>query len=125
MHKPFLQTGILFCALSVALGAFAAHGLKQILLPDALAVFETGVRYQFFHSIALVITGILYQVANQKYCLWAGRLFVIGILLFSISLYTLSLLLPDFRWIGAITPLGGLSFIFGWLVLLLSIRLKK
>lgn len=125
MHKTFLQAGIIFSLFSVALGAFGAHGLKQILSTEALTIFETGVKYQFYHSSALLLTGILYKDFNQRYCIWAGRLFMTGIILFSFSLYTLALLLPDFRWVGAITPLGGLSFMAGWLMLLMAVSRKS
>ncbi len=83
MHKRFLSTAAILGAISVALGAFGAHGLKKILDPDQLLVFETAIRYQFYHVFALLATGILYKAFPGKALLWAGRLFLLGILLFS------------------------------------------
>ena len=125
MHTPFLRIATLFAALSVALGAFAAHALKKILTLEALAVFETGVKYQFYHSFAILATGILFQTYSNRYMLWAGRLFMAGIVLFSGSLYALSMLMPQFRFLGMITPLGGVSFIAGWLFLFKGISAKN
>ena len=87
MHKGFLKTAALLGSLSVMLGAFAAHGLKQILLPDELQIFETAVRYQFYHVFALLAVGILYKEFSKKLMQWAGKLFIAGIILFSGSLY--------------------------------------
>ncbi|MBN8834674.1 MAG: hypothetical protein ABS68_13565 [Niastella sp. SCN 39-18] len=128
MHKSFLQTGAVLAALSVALGAFAAHGLKKIAQEHTLTIFETGVRYQFYHVIALILTGILYaQYPNKKMYL-AGILFLAGIFLFSGSLYALTFLqvknMEGFTAIGAITPLGGLCFMAGWLMLALGLHTK-
>lgn len=124
MHKGFIKTAALFGALSVALGAFAAHGLKKIYLPDNLQVFETAVRYQFYHVFALLAVGILYASFPGKLLEWAGRLFIAGIILFSGSLYLLCYVkyseLP-LNWIGAITPFGGVCFIAGWVLLFLAV----
>ncbi len=127
MQKTYIQTGILFCALSVILGAFAAHALKKILPNETLIVFETGVKYQFYHGLAIILTGIIIQNYPSKYSLWAGRLFIAGIILFSGSLYTLSLLWSDekFRILGMITPFGGVLFITGWLLLLKAVSKKN
>lgn len=120
MHKGYIRAGALIGALSVALGAFAAHGLKAILAPDQLLIFETAVRYQFYHAFALIAVGIVHSVFPGKALLWSGRLFMIGVLLFSGSLYLLCYLKyldPLSRPLaGAITPVGGLSFIAGWLL---------
>jgi uncharacterized membrane protein YgdD (TMEM256/DUF423 family) len=122
MHKFFLITGSLLGALSVALGAFGAHSLKKIVSPEAVATFETGVRYQFYHTFALLIIGILYEKFTNKWLVWAGNSFLVGMLLFSGSLYVLSLLNSSenvgLRKIGIITPFGGLFFIAGWLFLM-------
>lgn len=119
MHKRFLITAAFLGALSVVLGAFGAHLLKDMLTPQSLNTFETAVRYQFYHVFALLATGILYTNWPGKMLRVAGVLFIIGIILFCGSLYLLTILsvneVTDFRWIGAITPLGGLSFIAGWL----------
>ena len=127
MHKGFLKTAFLLGALSVALGAFAAHGLKNYISDKAIATFETGVRYQFYHVFALLTVAILHKdFANVKA---AGWLFIGGILLFSGSLYFLSamqgMVQPGYNWIGAITPFGGLLFIAGWLWMLIAVFKKK
>lgn len=128
MHKGFLKAGALFAMLSVMLGAFGAHALKEIISERALATFETGVRYQFFHALALILTGVLFKEYKENILKWAGSLFIMGILLFSFSLYFLSAVQaavqPGYRWVGLITPIGGLCFIFGWL-LLFKVFFKK
>lgn len=120
MYKFFLKAAAIIGALSVMLGAFAAHSLKQILAADNLQVFETAVRYQFYHAFALMAVGILYKDFKNKFISWAGVLFIAGIFLFSGSLYLLCYVkqqaLP-LNWIGAITPLGGGAFIAGWFCL--------
>ena len=121
MHKGFLIAGSLFAFLSVALGAFAAHALKKILPADSLATFETGVRYQFYHTLALLLTGILYKEFRAAEVKWAGRMFITGIFLFSFSLYILALVQPAIRGIGIITPFGGVAFLTGWAFLFYSI----
>lgn len=125
MHKGFLKTACILAALTVALGAFGAHALKNYVSNNALATFETGVRYQFYHVIALFLTGILYKDFPVRINRIAGWFFITGIILFSGSLYFLASLQatvqPGFRWIGAITPLGGVCFIGGWLLLFWSI----
>lgn len=123
MHKGFIKTAAFIGALSVGLGAFAAHGLKKILAPDVLAIFETAVRYQFYHVFALLAVGIIYGSWPVKMMKWAGYLFIAGIFLFSGSLYLLCYVKYNamaMEWIGAITPFGGAAFIAGWLVLLLA-----
>jgi uncharacterized membrane protein YgdD (TMEM256/DUF423 family) len=127
MHKGFLKTAALLGALSVALGAFAAHGLKQYLSPDNLQVFETAVRYQFYHVFALLAVSILYAQLPGNLLQWAGRFFIAGIVLFSGSLYLLCYVkyqqLP-LNWLGAITPFGGVAFITGW-IMLFSAAVKR
>lgn len=124
MHKGFIKTAAILGALSVTLGAFAAHGLKKVLIADDLQLFETAVRYQFYHVFALLAVGILYAAFPGKLLVWAGKLFIGGIILFSGSLYLLCYIkyseMP-LNWIGAITPLGGAAFIAGWLMLLLAV----
>jgi uncharacterized membrane protein YgdD (TMEM256/DUF423 family) len=121
MHRGFLKTAALLAAFSVAMGAFAAHGLKDMISSRAVAIFETGVRYQFYHVFALFIAAILYREFPTRKLLWAGRMFIVGIVLFSGSLYLLTavegMVQPGYKWIGAITPFGGLAFIAGWLLL--------
>ena len=125
MHKAIIKTAAIIGALSVMLGAFAAHTLKQILQPDNLQVFETAVRYQFYHVFALLAVGILYKEFPVKLMIWAGRLFVTGIVLFSGSLYFLCYVkhnqLP-LNWLGAITPFGGVAFIAGWVMIFIAVK---
>ncbi len=129
MHKGFLKTAAIFGALTVVLGAFAAHTIKSLISTEALAVFETGVRYQMYHSIALFITGLLYKEFPVKSIVIAGKLFIIGIVVFSGSLYLLTYIktieATSFLWIGAITPFGGMAFIVAWLLLAKSFFVKK
>lgn len=129
MQKNFLKTAAVLGALSVILGAFGAHALKQLISDKNLQTFETGVRYQFYHVIALFITGILYKDFTNNYLKWAGRSFCLGILLFSGSLYFLSFIeltdMTGLKWVGAITPLGGVCFIIAWLLLALGISKKN
>ncbi|MBA4503587.1 DUF423 domain-containing protein [Marinobacterium marinum] len=114
-----LVMAALLGALAVALGAFAAHGLKSVLSIRMLEVFQTGVQYQFWHVGALLVTGLLQRQRNSlglKICGWA---FLGGIVCFSGSLYVLAL--SGIHWLGAVTPLGGTAFIIGWLGLAVSI----
>ena len=106
MDRVFVAIGAASGALAVGLGAFAAHGLEAKLAPRMLAVFETGVRYQMYHALALVLVGLFGRAPL------AGWAFVIGTACFSGSLYALALGGP--RFFGPITPLGGLAFIVGW-----------
>lgn len=121
MYKPFIITALLLGALAVLLGAFGAHGLKEYANEQNVSTYETAVKYQFFHVFALALTGILYKEYPTKGIILAGKLFIIGICLFSGSLYLLTLLSissnTQFNWIGAITPLGGLFLISGWVFL--------
>jgi len=120
MHKGFLRIAALTGALAVALGAFAAHGLKNHFSAELLVTFETAVRYQFYHVFALLSAGILYGSMPSKSMAWAGYLFILGMVLFSGSLYLLcyvKYLDAGLNWIGAITPIGGASFIAGWFML--------
>jgi uncharacterized membrane protein YgdD (TMEM256/DUF423 family) len=129
MHKGFLKTAFLLAALSVALGAFAAHGLKNYVSDKALSTFETAVRYQFYHVFALMVVGILYKDFSVAPVRIAGWLFIIGIILFSGSLYLLALMQaivqPGYQWMGAITPFGGLAFIAAWIMLFVGLYKKK
>lgn len=124
MHKGFLKAAAIIAALSVILGAFAAHGLRDKVSDHAISTFETAVRYQFYHAFALFITAILYKDFRFKTVLSAGWFFIAGIILFSGSLYVLALLQavvkPGYNWVGAITPLGGVAFIVGWILLFIS-----
>ncbi len=119
MERVFLILGALSGGLAVALGAFGAHGLRARLAADLLTTFETGVRYHMYHALALLV--VAWVVARWPGSPWpvaAGWLFVAGTILFSFSLYLLSL--TGARWLGAITPLGGVAFVVGWLCLALA-----
>ncbi len=124
MHKVFLKTAALTGALSVALGAFAAHGLKELLAAENLQVFETAVRYQFYHVFALLATGILYKEFPVRTMKMAGILFITGMVLFSGSLYVLCYVKHQglaLNWVGAVTPFGGAAFIAGWVLLFVAV----
>jgi uncharacterized membrane protein YgdD (TMEM256/DUF423 family) len=123
MHKPFLALGALSGALAIVLGAFGAHALKKMVSEDAVTVFQTGVQYEVYHAMALLITGILYERLKNKWIKWAGYFFCAGIVFFSGSLYVIGLMnensVPVL--IGILTPVGGLFFIVGWLCLLAGV----
>lgn len=128
MQKIFLRTAAITGAMAVALGAFGAHGLKKILDAELLPVFETAVRYQFYHVFALLGVGILYKEFPGKFMQWAGYLFITGMILFSGSLYLLCYVKHNqlsLNWIGVITPFGGAAFIAGWLLLFAAINKKN
>jgi len=127
MHKIFLITAALLGGFAVLLGAFAAHQLKTLVSADVLLIFETAVKYQMYHALALLATGILYQQFPVKQLHLAGNLFIAGIILFSGSLYLLCFFKHQHiaaLWVGAVTPFGGLCFIAGWLLLALGIAKK-
>ena len=113
------RTGLLggaFGFLAVALGAFAAHALRGSLAPGELATFETGVRYQMYHALALLLVAALARPAFPAWARTAALAFTLGILIFSGSLYLL--VLAQLRWMGAITPIGGVAFLVGWSALI-------
>lgn len=123
----YLWVGAFSGAVSVALGAFGAHGLKKVVSVDMLATYQTGVQYQFIHSLALLALAILLfmPVAKgvSKLLKLSANLMIVGIMLFSGSLYTMTLMsaadgFP--AWLGPITPIGGLAFIMGWIFLLVA-----
>ena len=115
MDRIFFGLGALSAFLGVAAGAFGAHGLKSRLTPDMLAVFDVGVRYQIYHAFALLICAWAITKWPGTLVNTSGWLFVAGTIVFSGSLYALSL--SGVRWLGAITPFGGLAFLAGWLCL--------
>lgn len=115
MDRLFFALGSLSAFLGVALGAFAAHGLKSRLAPELLAIFETGVRYQIFHALALLAAGWAQTRWPGAFTTASGWLFVAGTLLFSGSLYVLSV--TGEKWLGAVAPAGGIAFLAGWLCL--------
>ena len=107
--------GCVSAGLGVAAGAFGAHMLKDLLEPNMLAVYDTATRYQMYHAFGLVLSGLVVRVGRDSGASKAGWLFLAGTLLFCGSLYGVSLL--GIRWLGAVTPVGGVLFIVGWLVL--------
>ncbi len=119
MARTFLVLGAVLAGLAVALGAFAAHGLASRVTPERLQTFETGVRYQMYHALALLLIGWLRYRLGTPGLSVAGWCFLAGIVLFSGSLYVL--VLTNTPWLGAVAPLGGTAFILGWGVLAWSL----
>lgn len=120
MDKFFFSAGAIAAFVGVALGAFGAHSLKDKLAPDMLAIFEVGVRYQMYHALGLFAVAwgaSRWPEANFNAAGWA---FIIGIVIFSGSLYLLSA--TGMRWLGAITPIGGLAFLAGWAIMVWSLN---
>jgi len=128
MNRNFLSIASVLGALSVALGAFAAHKLKEIFPADSQSIFETGVRYQFYHVFALFIVAILSDKFKGRWINWSGYCFIAGIILFSGSLYALAAIKAKdsvgLQGIGIITPIGGVFFIIGWLLLFFGVSKK-
>ncbi|WP_121357087.1 DUF423 domain-containing protein [Flavisolibacter nicotianae] len=128
MQKIFLIIGAVLAGLAVALGAFGAHGLKKVVSPENVAIYQTGVQYQMYHALALMLVGILSERIINNYLSYAGVLFVAGVIFFSgslyliVSLYAMNKSVPTA--VGILTPIGGLFFILGWICLLVSL-LKK
>ena len=126
MHKGYIKTAAFLGALSVMLGAFAAHGLKQVANDQTIAIFETGTRYQFYHVFALALSALLYKSYPNKLITASGVLFILGIVFFSGSLYVYTYKIiysiPSLNWIVFLTPIGGVLFIAGWLCLSLGIK---
>lgn len=127
MTKKIISTGAIFGVLAIILGAFGAHALKKALTPEHLVTFETGVRYQMYHALFLILIGTLTDL-DEKTKKKIYYLILFGVLFFSGSIYLLATndLTPfDFRTIGFITPIGGFLLILGWAVFLLNILKKK
>jgi uncharacterized membrane protein YgdD (TMEM256/DUF423 family) len=119
MDRGFALAGTLSALVAVAAGAFGAHGLRTRLAPDLLATFETAVRYQMYHALALLAVAWATTRWPGSTARVAGWLFLAGTIVFSGSLYLLAL--TGQRWLGAVTPLGGLCFLGGWIALTLAI----
>ena len=119
MDRFFFAAGSLLAFLAVALGAFAAHALKLRLSPDMMNIFETGVRYHMYHSLGLLAVAWATSRWPEGSAPLAGWSFLFGIVVFSGSLYVLSL--TGIRWFGAITPIGGVAFLIGWAILVWSV----
>ena len=118
-NQNIILAGAIFMALAVSLGAFGAHALKKVLSSEMLTIYHTGVEYQFYHALGLLLIGLIGFHIKSKYLSWAGLFITIGIILFSGSLYVLTL--SGIKAIGAITPVGGLSFVAGWIFLTIAI----
>ena len=123
MRSVFLFFGSLCALIGVAMGAFGAHGLKNLISPEMLTVYQTGVSYQMWHALGLIgISLFRHHDPDSKLLIWAGWLMMIGIVLFSGSLYVLAIL--DMKWLGIITPFGGTSFLIAW-SLIVAYSLQK
>lgn len=119
MNKLIISGAAILLALAVIIGAFGAHALKVRLAPDMLQVYKTGVEYHFYHALGLLLIGILSFHIQSGLLNWAALFMALGILLFSGSLYVLAI--SGIKWLGAITPLGGTSFIVGWLMVVIAV----
>lgn len=118
--KNLLISGSLFMALAVGFGAFGAHIVQDMLTPDRFEVYKTAVEYHFYHAIGLLIVGLVSQrMESTTWFARSGYCMIAGILIFSGSLYILTL--TDTSWLGAVTPLGGFAFILGWFFLILGV----
>jgi uncharacterized membrane protein YgdD (TMEM256/DUF423 family) len=119
MDRFFFTVGSLTAFLAVGLGAFGAHALKDRLSPDMLTIFEVGVRYQMYHAFGLLAVAWATTRWPESHLNAAGWAFIVGIVIFSGSLYLLSI--TGIRWLGAITPIGGLALLLGWAILVWSV----
>ena len=122
MSKAILMTASALLALAVAIGAFGAHGLKSHISAEMMQVYKTGVEYHFYHALGLLFIGLLSISTPSGLLNWSAILLTIGIILFSGSLYILAV--TEIKWLGAITPLGGVSFIVGWILLFVAVWKK-
>lgn len=118
MDRTFFAAGALLAFLGVAAGAFGAHALREHLAPERLLTYEVAVRYQMYHAFALLATAWAATRWSAPSVAWAGWLFIAGIVIFCGTVYALAFDAP--RWLGAITPIGGLCMLAGWLLLLVS-----
>ena len=124
MKSGFLFLGAISALIGVGMGAFGAHGLKAILSPEMLTVYQTGVTYQMWHALGLVGIALMHRQFPESTLLnWAGCLMFAGILLFSGSLYLLAIL--NLKWLGMITPIGGVSFLTAWLLIAIFAAKKQ
>lgn len=120
MPKFFLLMGAVNTFICIALGAFGAHGLKHVLTPEMLTIFHTGLQYHIYHALGLLFVGMLsLHFAKSRLMELAGWFMLLGIILFSVSLYVMTL--ADIREIGIITPFGGMSYMLAWLILSVAI----
>lgn len=120
----YIKLAAVLGGLAVAIGAFGAHGLEAILTEHGrVDTFETAVKYHFYHTLAILLTGVLMMMREEKMYKYSANAFLLGIIIFSGSLYTLSL--TNLSWLGAVTPFGGLSFIIGWVLLFIGAGKKS
>jgi uncharacterized membrane protein YgdD (TMEM256/DUF423 family) len=118
--KLFLGLGSFAMLVAVAMGAFGAHALKKTLTAESMAIYETAVHYHFYHALGLLVVGVLaLRLPDTVLLRGSGLLMVAGLLLFSGSLYALSL--SGIRWLGAVTPFGGIAFLLAWLLLSIAV----
>lgn len=118
MTRAFWTLGCVFAFAGIAAGAFGAHALRDLVPQSLLAIFETGVRYQMYHALALLLTARAAALWPGKLTTLAGWLFVVGIVVFSGSLYVLAT--TGILWLGAVTPVGGVAFLAAWILLALA-----
>jgi len=123
MNRTIIAKGGICGALAVILGAFGAHALRDLLSEEQLRVFHTGVEYQFYHSLALIAVGVVYEKFQNMWIRYSGYAFFIGIILFSGSLYLLTAF-TSLSYFGIITPIGGLCLIGGWCCLAIGVMKK-
>jgi len=121
--KSLIIIGSVFAALSVLLGAFGAHGLKNRLSIEDLAIFETAVRYQMYHALGILLMGVASFYLTEKLVSSPAYFLILGIIIFSGSLFLL--VFTNLRWFGAITPIGGLCLIIGWLLFAYNIYFQS
>ena len=120
ISRVWLALGSVGMSLAVVMGAFGAHALKKVLAPDLVAIYETAVHYHVYHALGLLVIGLLaLHLPTTVYLRWSGILMTGGLVLFSGSLYALSL--SGMRWLGAITPIGGMAFLAAWLLLAVAV----
>ncbi|MDQ0338119.1 uncharacterized membrane protein YgdD (TMEM256/DUF423 family) [Caldalkalibacillus uzonensis] len=122
MANLFVALGAALAFLGVALGAFGAHGLKGKITPEMLEIYQTGVQYHLIHALGLILIGLLIYVMPSHLLNWAGWLLAVGIIIFSGSLYALSM--TGVTKLGAITPIGGVAFLIGWILVVIAALAK-
>ena len=120
MSKIYIFIGSILAFFAVAFGAFGAHSLKPKLSNEMFAVYETAANYHMIHALALIIVGVIFHwINNSSMIQWSGLFLLLGIIFFSGSLYLLSV--TGLKWLGPITPIGGLCFLIGWLLLAIAV----
>lgn len=119
MSKTILMTASVLLTLAVVIGAFGAHGLKAHISNEMMQIYKTGVEYHFYHALGLLLIGVLSISMPSGLLNWSAILLSIGIILFSGSLYIMAI--SGIKWLGAITPVGGIAFIAGWILLFAAV----